>query len=102
MSGIYNANICMGYDDDMRNVVGIMVAATLRLKNFGYTDEAVYTILPMLMGVDVIPDPGKTDDLDKIMDSMHKPDDSEDAEIFIQNLKDTLISLRRRRGSAPS
>ena len=87
MSGIYNASINMDKNDTVRNTIGMVAAAAMKLKNCGYTDEAVYTIIPILFGIDMKADQKKIDDVDHIIEAIYNPDDTEDADLFLEDLR---------------
>ena len=49
MSGIYDATIYFEFENRVRNIIGTVTAATLKLKSYGFSDEAVYEIIPIVM-----------------------------------------------------
>ena len=88
MSGIYNATINMDSENAMRNIVGIVTAATLKLKSYGFSDEAVYEIIPILMGVEIKADQRKINQIEEILECIHGLADTE--EEFVEKLIDIL------------
>ena len=88
MSGIYNATINMDSENAMRNIVGTVTAATLKLKSYGFSDEAVYEIIPILMGVEIKADQRKINQIEEILECIHGLADTE--EEFVEKLIDIL------------
>ena len=88
MSGIYNATINMDSENRIRNVIGTVTAATLKLKSYGFSDEAVYEIILILMGVEIKADQRKIDQIEEILECIHELADTE--EQFAEKLMDIL------------
>ena len=86
MGSVYYASIDRDREDSMRNVMGSVAAAVLMLKNYGYSDEAIYEIIPMLVGVEIRADQAMVDKLEKIIVSIHGLEGSEEG--FIRYLRD--------------
>ena len=86
--GIYNATINMNSEDAVRTVVGTVAAAAMKLKNYGYSDEAVYEIIPLVVGVEIKADQQKIDQIEEILECIHGLADTE--EEFLQKLMDIL------------
>ena len=86
--GIYNATINMNSEDAVRTVVGTVAAAAMKLKNYGYSDEAVYEIIPLVVGVEIKADQQKIDQIELILEAIHQLDAEEG--MFIRNLKDIM------------
>ena len=88
MSSVYNATINFELENNVRNVIGTVTAATLKLKNYGFSDEAVYEIIPVLMGVEIKADQRKIDQIEEILECIHGLADTE--EEFAQKVIDIL------------
>jgi hemoglobin-like flavoprotein len=86
--GIYNASINMNEENSVRTVLGAVAAATMKIKNYGYSDEAVYEIVPLVVGVEIKADQERIDHVEHILEAIHQLDESE--EMFIRNLKDIM------------
>ena len=86
--GIYNASINMNEENSVRTVLGAVAAATMKLKNYGYSDEAVYEIVPRVVGEEIKADKERIDQVEHILEVIHQLDESE--EMFIRNLKDIM------------
>ena len=88
MSGIYDATINFELENRVRNVIGTVTAATLKLKSYGFSDEAVYEIIPIVMGVEIKADQRKIDQIEEILECVHGLADTE--EDFAQKVRDIL------------
>ena len=88
MSSVYNATINMDSENAMRNIVGTVTAATLKLKSYGFSDEAVYEIIPILMRVEIKADQRKINQIEEILECIHELADTEDE--FAEKLMDIL------------
>ena len=88
MSSVYNATNYMDSENAMRNIVGTVTAATLKLKSYGFSDEAVYEIIPIVMGVEIKADQRKIDQIEEILECVHDLADTE--EEFAQKVRDIL------------
>lgn len=88
MSGIYDAQISLETEERMRNVIGMSVAAAMKLKDYGYNDEAIYEIIQVLFGAEVKADQRKIDQIEEILECVHGLADTE--EDFAQKVRDIL------------
>ena len=74
----------------MRNVIGMSVAAVLKLKDYGYDDEVIYEILQALFGVEVKADQDKIASINEIMDVIHKHSNIENADQLLDKLRSII------------
>ena len=85
MSNIYNATVDLEAEEKVRNLIGTVVAATLKLKNYGYSDETVYKVVPLIVGKDINGNPEMIERLMDILESIYSLDSEE--EKYIRRLK---------------
>ena len=85
MSSFYDASVELEAEENLRNYIGSVVAATMKLKNYGYSDETVYEVVPLVIGKDISDNPEMTERLMDILEAIHDLDSEE--EKFIQRLK---------------
>ena len=90
MSGIYDAQISLETEERMRNVIGMSVAAAMKLKDYGYNDEAIYEIIQVLFGVEVKADQEKIDSIGKILDFIHHNGNIENADQLLDKLRSII------------
>lgn len=90
MSGIYDAQISLETEERMRNVIGMSVAAAMKLKDYGYDDEAIYEIIQVLFGVEVKADQSKIDSIGKILDYIHHNGNIENADQLLYKLRSII------------
>ena len=90
MSGIYDAQINLETEERMRNVIGMSVAAAMKLKDYGYNDEAIYEIIQVLFGMEVKADQEKIDSINTIMDVIHKQSNIENADQLLDKLRSII------------
>ena len=90
MSGIYNAQISLETEERLRNVIGMSVAVAMKLKDYGYNDEAIYEIIQVLFGVEVKADQSKIDSINTIMDVIHKQSNIENADQLLDKLRSII------------
>lgn len=85
MSNIYNATVDLEAEEKVRNLIGTVVAATLKLKNYGYSDETVYKVVPLIVGKDINGNPEMIERLMDILEGIYSLDSEE--EKYIRRLK---------------
>lgn len=85
MSNIYNATVDLEAEEKVRNLIGSVVAATLKLKNYGYSDETVYKVVPLIVGKDINGNPEMIERLMDILEGIYSLDSEE--EKYIRRLK---------------
>ena len=85
MSNIYNATVDLEAEEKVRNLIGTVVAATLKLKNYGYSDETVYEVVPLIVGKDINGNPEMIERLMDILEGIYSLDSEE--EKYIRRLK---------------
>ncbi|MCR5049285.1 MAG: hypothetical protein K6A37_10065 [Saccharofermentans sp.] len=66
------------------------VAAAMKLKDYGYEDEAIYEIIQVLFGVEVKADQNKIDSINTIMDVIHKQSNIENADQLLDKLRSII------------
>ena len=85
MSNIYNATVDLEAEEKVRNLIGTVVAATLKLKNYGYSDETVYEVVPLIVGKEINGDPEMIERLMDILEGIYSLDSEEGK--YIRRLK---------------
>lgn len=85
MGNVYDASIEFGNEEHINFVLATVAAVSMKLKNYGYSDEAVYEVLPIITGIDLEPVPEKTDKAEAILEAVHELDADEEG--FIRRLK---------------
>ena len=85
MSNIYNATVDLEAEEKVRNLIGSVVAATLKLKNYGYSDETVYEVVPLIVGKGINGNPEMIERLMDILEGIYSLDSEE--EKYIRRLK---------------
>ena len=85
MSNIYNATVDLEAEEKVRNLIGSVVAATLKLKNYGYSDETVYKVVPLIVGKDINGNPEMIERLMDILEGIYLLDSEEGK--YIRRLK---------------
>ena len=90
MSVIYNAQISLETEERLRNVIGMSVAAAMKLKDYGYNDEAIYEIIQVLFGAEAKADQDKIDSIGKILDYIHHNGNIENADQLLDKLRSII------------
>ena len=85
MSNIYNATVDLEAEEKVRNLIGSVVAATLKLKNYGYSDETAYEVVPLIVGKEIKGNPEMIERLMDILEGIYALDSEE--EKYIRCLK---------------